>query len=94
MIRSRDDPDYRRSHDALGKCDTEDVIKNFSGSSKMNGDWKLLTHLFEIGRERADTWLAANFDNLGVASTVDRRPTGKISLRQTTIKGTTDWHAL
>ena len=76
MIRSRDDPDYRRSHDALGKCDAEDVIKNFSGSSKMNGDWKLLTHLFEIGRERADTWLAANFDNLGVASTVDldRRP--------------------
>jgi NTE family protein len=51
--------------------DAEDVIKNFSGSSKMNGDWKLLTHLFEIGRERADTWLAANFDNLGVASTVD-----------------------
>jgi NTE family protein len=51
--------------------EAEDVIKNLSGSSKMNADWKFLMHLFEIGRERADKWLAANFDRIGVATTAD-----------------------
>jgi len=51
--------------------EAEDIIRDLSGSSKMNGTWKFLTHLFEIGRERADKWLAANFDRLGVESTVD-----------------------
>jgi NTE family protein len=51
--------------------EAEDVIRELSGSSKMNGTWRFLTHLFEIGRERADKWLAANFDRIGVESTVD-----------------------
>jgi NTE family protein len=37
----------------------------------MNGTWKFLTHLFNIGRERTDQWLAANFDRVGVESTID-----------------------
>ena len=37
----------------------------------MDGDRKFLAHLFAAGRERADRWLAANFDRLGVESTVD-----------------------
>jgi len=28
-------------------------------------------HLCEMGRERADAWLQANFDRIGVDSTVD-----------------------
>jgi hypothetical protein len=28
-------------------------------------------HLFEIGRERADKWLAENFDSIGVKNSVD-----------------------
>ncbi len=51
--------------------EAEDVIRDLSGSSKMNGTWKFLTHLHNIGRERADQWLTANFDRLGVESTVD-----------------------
>ncbi len=51
--------------------EAEDVIRELSGSSKMNGTWRFLTHLFEIGRERADKWLEANFDRIGVESTVD-----------------------
>ncbi len=51
--------------------EAEDIIKNLAGSSKMNGDWTFLTYLFELGRERANQWLAANFDQLGVATTVD-----------------------
>ena len=51
--------------------DAEDIIGDLSGSSKMNADWKFLMYLFKIGRERADKWLATNFDHLGVKSTVD-----------------------
>ena len=51
--------------------EAEDVISKLSGSSKMNADWKFLMHLFNIGRERADQWLAANFDRVGIESTVD-----------------------
>jgi NTE family protein len=51
--------------------EAEDVIKELSGSSKMNADWRFLAHLFELGRERADKWLAANFDKIGAETTVD-----------------------
>jgi NTE family protein len=51
--------------------EAEDVIRELAGSSKMNADWKFLTHLFEIGRDRADKWLAANFDRIGTETTVD-----------------------
>ena len=37
----------------------------------MNGTWKFLTHLFDIGRERADQWLAENYDSIGAKGTVD-----------------------
>ena len=30
--------------------EAEDIIKNLSGSSKMNADWKFLMHLFKLGR--------------------------------------------
>ena len=51
--------------------EAEDVIRELAGSSKMNGTWKFLVHLFEIGRERADQWLAENYDAIGVKGTVD-----------------------
>jgi NTE family protein len=39
----------------------------------LNGDWDFLSHLREIGRQRADQWLATNFYHLGVESTIDLR---------------------
>ena len=51
--------------------EAEDVIKELAGSSKMNADWRFLSYLFDLGRERADKWLAQNFDKLGVETTVD-----------------------
>ena len=38
---------------------------------KMNADWKFLMHLFKLGREHADAWLLANFDRIGVETTID-----------------------
>jgi NTE family protein len=51
--------------------EAEDLIREFSWSSRLNGDWNFLTHLYEMGRARADDWLKTNFDRLGKESTVD-----------------------
>lgn len=51
--------------------EAEDLIRGFSWSSRLNGDWDFLMHLHEMGRERADEWLMVNFDHLGKQSTVD-----------------------
>jgi NTE family protein len=51
--------------------EAEDMIGELPESSKMNGEWYFLSHLRAVGRKRADNWLAANFDRLGVESSVD-----------------------
>jgi NTE family protein len=51
--------------------EAEDMMSALANSSKMNGDWDFLLHLRDIGRQRADDWLASNFDRLGVESTID-----------------------
>ena len=45
--------------------EAEDLIRGFSWSSRLNSDWDFLLHLHEMGRMRADQWLAANFDRIG-----------------------------
>jgi len=39
----------------------------------MNPEWAFLLHLFELGRDSADTWLAQHFDDIGQRGTVDIR---------------------
>ena len=51
--------------------EAEEFIRAFSWSSRLNADWEFLQHLYNIGRARADQWLEANFDQLGIESTVD-----------------------
>lgn len=58
-------------HMLIHVIEAEDVIREFPGSSRLNNDWDFLCHLYEVGRERADRWLADNFDRLGKTSTVD-----------------------
>jgi len=55
----------------MHSIEAEDVTRELPGSSRLNGDWDFLSHLFELGRERADAWLAANFEHLGNESTID-----------------------
>jgi NTE family protein len=62
-------PDGKRMYMHL--IEAEDVIRELSGSSPMNGTWRFLSHLFEIGRERADKWLNAHYGQLGKETTVD-----------------------
>jgi NTE family protein len=51
--------------------EAEELIRAFSWSSRLNGDWNFLVRLHDMGRECADLWLKANFDRIGVDSTVD-----------------------
>ena len=51
--------------------EAQEFIRAFSWSSRLNADWDFLLHLYNIGRARADQWLDANFDRLGIESTVD-----------------------
>jgi NTE family protein len=53
--------------------EAEDLIRKLSWSSRLNGDWSFLTYLHEMGRRRAEDWLVANFDGVGVKSTVNLR---------------------
>src|SRR5271169_385681 len=49
----------------------DDVMAKLSIASKLDGDWEFLTGLRDTGRERAEQWLDAHFDRIGVESTVD-----------------------
>ncbi len=51
--------------------EAEDLIRKLSWSSRLNGDWAFLTYLHKMGRDRAEAWLNANLDRVGVQSTVD-----------------------
>jgi NTE family protein len=50
-----------------------DVMADLTALNKLNADWDNLTYLMGLGRERADVWLATNFDRLGKESTIDIR---------------------
>ena len=63
--------DYKRV--LIHRVHADPHLKPLGASSKLNAEWDFLTHLFEIGRESAAAWLDANFDRLGVESTVDIR---------------------
>ena len=49
----------------------DDVFTKLNVASKLDANWEFLTSLRDIGRERAEQWLDAHFDRLGVESTVD-----------------------
>ena len=46
-------------------------MEALDASSKLNTDWNFLQFLFEKGRTVAESWLAANYDQIGENSTVD-----------------------
>jgi NTE family protein len=49
----------------------DDAMQALGPMSQLNADRAFLTRLHDIGHERADRWLHAHFDRLGVESTVD-----------------------
>ena len=51
--------------------DADHLLQDLSLSSKFNTEWSFLTGLKDRGRQAADAWLAAHFDDLGVRSSFD-----------------------
>jgi NTE family protein len=49
----------------------DDDMSAVGAASKLNSDWRFLNDLCRIGRRRADEWLAADFERVGLESTVD-----------------------
>ncbi len=66
----------RHSHEAymrpfVHRIDGVAEVSSFASDSKMDTRWVFLTQLRDIGRASAKTWLAKNYDSIGVNSTLD-----------------------
>jgi len=53
----------------LHRIAAESEMREFSVSSKLNGEWAFLRLLFDIGRSAAERWLADNYESIGRTST-------------------------
>jgi NTE family protein len=51
--------------------EANDVMQTLGATSQLNADRAFLMRLHDIGHDRADRWLHAHLDRLGVESTVD-----------------------
>ncbi|GGF76487.1 alpha/beta hydrolase [Azorhizobium oxalatiphilum] len=63
--------DHRLRRMRLHRIGGEDELAKMDVSSKMNPEWAFLKHLHDIGRQSAETFLAAHFDDIGTRSTLD-----------------------
>lgn len=50
---------------------TDAEVQQLEASSKLNAEWRYLTHLRDRGRAWAADWLASNFQHIGHRSTLD-----------------------
>ncbi len=55
----------------IHSVDAEETLSKFSVSSKLNPDWDFLCYLRDLGRDKAEAFLASHYDDLGKASTTD-----------------------
>jgi NTE family protein len=51
--------------------EAQDFMRELGVSSKLNADWEFLTHLRDVGRERAEAWLEENFAAINQRTSVD-----------------------
>jgi NTE family protein len=66
-----DSPNGRMKRMLFHSIAADEFMQSLGVASKFNADWRFLTRLREIGRERAAAWLATSFDLLGETSTVE-----------------------
>jgi NTE family protein len=60
---------YKRMYIHLVEADEK--IKPLGASTKLNAERAFLEHLKAVGRDACERWLARNFDQIGVNSTVN-----------------------
>lgn len=49
----------------------DEAMASLGAATKLSADWAFLCRLRDKGRARAEEWLAAKFDSIGVASSID-----------------------
>ena len=65
LIEEEKIPDKTIKRMLIDSIKADDVMQALSVGSKLNADRYLVNKLMKVGRERADVWIAANFDRLG-----------------------------
>lgn len=50
---------------------SDEEMTRLSVASKLSPDWTFLCHLWDIGQQAAEAWLAENFEKVGAESSVD-----------------------
>ena len=60
-------------HMLMHSISADEVMIGLGVNSKMNADWEFLQHLRDTGRAHAEAWLEANYQHLGIRSSVDIR---------------------
>jgi len=60
---------YKRMN--IHTVDAEMELSQLGVSSKLNADWDFLTHLFMLGRRKADVFLERHYEQIGKESTTD-----------------------
>ena len=53
--------------------EADEAMRDLGVHTKMTPSWRFLTHLRDLGRQHADTWLASSLDKVGRESSVDIR---------------------
>jgi NTE family protein len=71
MIEDHQVSDVELKHVLIHGISDDQLMTGLGVASKLNADWEFLTHLRDVGRLRADAWLAENFAKVGIESTVD-----------------------
>ncbi|MCB0549542.1 MAG: patatin-like phospholipase family protein [Phaeodactylibacter sp.] len=64
-------PEFRKIY--IHSINPEQEMQPLNLSSKLNARWDFLCRLRDIGRQKADEWLAENFNRIGKESTCDVR---------------------
>ncbi|MBL8704961.1 MAG: patatin-like phospholipase family protein [Rhodospirillales bacterium] len=69
--RKIDDATMKRMY--IHMVEADDLMIRLGVASKLNPDWDFLCHLRDVGRARAERWIASTMDRLGRESTIDIR---------------------
>ncbi len=69
----RDEYRDRLKHVLVHSVRADEALKDLGVATKFVSNWEFLTDLRDRGREKAERWLAENFDCLGNRSSIDIR---------------------
>jgi NTE family protein len=67
----KDEHKSKLKHLKIHSIRPDSGLSELGVTSKLNSDWEFLTYLRDFGRDSTEEWLKANYDHIGLKSTVD-----------------------